>query len=159
MTSSFLHNLNILILKSAYIAGTWLSQPSAQVLLLMGHSVPDDILAQVRERLASLNDIDKKIAQILEHGSNITTALQNGKQGVSSERDAQEKFIQSFTEYNEIIKTVHHELVEEVRLMAEASSSNLLPLGLPTQAPLLEIEQERNLWAVFEGKVDRNGHD
>lgn len=95
----------------------------------------------VRTRLSSICALDVRITQILQHGAALTKAIAEGKLPGDFEIKRQ-NFKAAVESYNGLVEEVNDKLRREVKLLHDASQSQLLPLNIPVQASAFGQEKE-----------------
>lgn len=107
---------------------------------------------EVEERLASLNRLDTQITSILSKGIRVLRAVSNGKR--TNDKRAKEDFTKALKEYNELIGVVNSDLRAEVKKLHVASSTDVLPLNLPTLANEFGHDKEQEIWRCIYSNLE-----
>lgn len=98
----------------------------------------------VHVRLSSICALDVRITKILQYGSALTQAIADGKLPGDVELK-RENFKAAVENYNGLVEEVNGKLRREVKLLHDASHSQLLPLNIPVQASAFGREKEAML--------------
>jgi len=100
-------------------------------------------------RLSSICQLDEKITDILSKGSAVAGAIAEGKLPGNAEQK-RKNFQTALEDYNKLVEEVNGSLRREVKLLHEASHTQLQPLYIPVQAASFGKEKEALIYEAIE---------